>query len=140
MPNIKIYQRSCQIYVAPTNGLAELEPIEIVNRSDDLASALGRALKAAQDGPGEHPDLRHYKSPVQKAASVRSTKEFERGLKLLSLDHVDGAYVATRYVPAPDRGLDPDEVVFRLSDDVELRLLAAAVEKSFADSKWRTRS
>ena len=137
--NINIYERDGRMYVAPTNGLADLEPVEIVSGTGDLPPALGRAFEASLDGPGEFADLRHYRWPVLKAAKVRTVKEFERGMRMLTLDHVDGAYVATRYVPDSDRGLNPEKVVFRLDDSIGLSSLAAHIEAVFADPDWRGR-
>ena len=142
MSKISILQRNGIIYVAPNDGIIDLEPVERVTVSDDLADAVGRALKAAPKAPpSEFPNLRNYVDPVRKAAGVRSALQFERGLKLLSLENANGEYVVQRLVPntVNGRGFDLDAILFRLLEDTPLSTVAARINEAFSDPAWPVR-
>ncbi|MDB5070903.1 MAG: hypothetical protein JWM87_2014 [Candidatus Eremiobacteraeota bacterium] len=140
MATVNLYSRGDAIYVAPSDGVADLEPVEVVRDQSKLRSAIERALDLAGRTPWEPRSLRNYKWPVLGAAGIKSAVQFERGVKFLMLECEDGRCTIQRYVPdiASGRGFDPGDILFT-GDAVPVEELAFRVLESFDRSDWRVR-
>jgi hypothetical protein len=141
MATVNLYSRGGAIYVAASDGVVDLEPIEVVRDRGALGPAIERALDLAGRTPWAPRNLREYKWPVLRAAGIKSAVQFERGVKFLMLECADGGKCTIqRYLPdvAHGRGFDPGDILFA-GVAVSAGDLASHVLESFDRSDWCVR-
>ena len=126
---------------AATSKTGPVKPSGTQRACLTAGDAMNRALQAAKPAPQRPPNLRDYKWPVLKVSGVRSVREFERGLQMVSIDCENGEYAAQRYRPdvVNGRGFDPDEILFRIGEDCGLPAVAERLAQAFDGPDWPTR-
>jgi hypothetical protein len=111
MALVSVWFREGRVFAVPSGGHGlDIEPVQIVPPE---AAALSVALRAALDASAASPaDLapppKGWRSPLLKAAGVRSYKAFYVGARLCMVIEDGGELSIERWQPARDlRGFEP---------------------------------
>lgn len=138
---VNVYLRLGVLYVAPSDGVADVESVEVARDERSLGEAIDRALDIASRVTTVQTNLRDYKWPVLAVAGLKSARQFERGLKLLQIVCENGtSCTLQRYMAQANcsHGLEPADIC---STDVLPvgSVLAAKCMAAFQRGDWRVR-
>ena len=120
--NVGLYLRADKVWVIPQGGSGglyyDIEPVVGVASDDatELDTAVRAALAASAATAGQPlPDLRNRKTPVLRAAGVKTIKDFYAGAAHAFLYTDSGHLHLLPFQPAPDgRGFQPSAAAKRL--------------------------
>ena len=141
--SISACSRRGKIYVAPNDGAVAIDPVFVTGLDvGQLARSLERAVAAIPPRPTTRLSLQDYKSPIQLAAGVTRPAEFERGLKIVTIDIDESGFSLQPWIPYPRqrRGFTHDDSSrVALPPHTPLKSVAEHVMKVFLDPNWPVR-